>query len=58
MCWFKRNWYYVLFAVINLAIVAQPAQAGLKNALCDDGGGGQFACCKACTFFCRCTVIE
>ena len=58
MRWLKRNWMFVLFFVVNLAIVAQPAQAGLRNALCDDGEGGQFACCKSCIFFCACTFFE
>ena len=57
MSWLKRNWMYVLFAVVNLAIAA-PAQAGWDDALCDLPNGGATECCKSCWFFCACEFLE
>lgn len=55
MSWLKRNWYLVLFIIVNLSIAA-PAGAMLKDDLCSTSEGGVFGCCTYCMFFCGCDV--
>lgn len=57
MQWIKRNWLALLFVLVNIAI-ASPAQAGIKNGVCWEPGGGQTECCETCYFFCGCDFVE
>jgi hypothetical protein len=57
MRWLSRYWYVLLFVLVNLA-VAQPADAGLQNDICEGPGGETFGCCAVCWFFCECDYIE
>ena len=57
MRWLTRYWYVLLFVLVNLAIPSS-ADAGLKNAACNDGEGGEYGCCTSCWFFCACDFLE
>ncbi len=55
MRWLKQNKLILAFAVINFMIVATPANAGQKEALCQSGGD-EVPCCVSCLFFCGCDI--
>lgn len=52
MRWLKRNKLLLGFVALNL-LIAAPADAGLRNGVCESGGEVE-PCCVSCWIFCGC----
>lgn len=57
MLWIRKNLLVLVFVAVN-GIIATPAQAGIKDAICYDEGGQQYGCCETCWMFCGCQYDE
>jgi hypothetical protein len=49
---FTRSIVVLAFVVANLALLATPADAGLRTRYCLSEEGEEVICCKLCLWFC------